>query len=51
MLIYGMMKRQISNMMNLSKKESEGFIMANKYDGLARIIVQNVGGAKATLNH
>lgn len=44
MLIYGMMKRQISNMMNLSKKESEGFIMANKYDGLARIIVQNVGG-------
>ena len=31
-------------MMNLSKKESEGFIMANKYDGLARIIVQNVGG-------
>lgn len=50
MLIYGMMKRKISNMMNLSKKESEGFIMANKYDGLARIIVQNVG-EKATLNH
>lgn len=42
-LIYGMIQRKISNIMNLSKRK-RGFIMASKYDGLARIIVQNVGG-------